>query len=913
MIGGLVLILGGLGTWGIRRVLSGLHTDGITRTISKEFEPVSRINVEPGVLSDFNVLIITTDTTRADHIGCYGNRSINTPNIDQLAKEGILCGQAITPSPSTMPAHSSLMTGLYPYKHGVRANGTFNLEPENLTLAEMLKEQGYRTAGLISAFVLDSQFGIDQGFDYFNDDLTKGMKLATHMFRERPAELTNEPAIEWLRENGNEKFFMWVHYFDPHAAYLPPDPWRQIYADDLYDGEIAYADSQIGVLLKELESLGVRKNTLIIYTSDHGEGLGEHGEQTHSLLIYDATLHVPLVFSAPSHLPSGKILDRQTGLIDVVPTVLSLLGMEVPDEIHGQDLCEHPSREPRPMIIETVATMTLHGWAPLIGVRREDYKHIHAPIPELYDLKKDPRELKNVIDDEDEEILAALKKELFPVLGEDELLAKGIQVELEGIDVDEEVLENLARLGYVASTGHETVSDLDVGELRDPKEMIHQWETLQHGINLRAQGKVRDALPIIKGCVADVAGDIFARNVLSSIYMQMGEYEKAIDLQMDTVKLEPNAEHVWLGIAAANIAMGKIDEAKEAILKAEEVARKSAQPLLMRGRLALRMGDRELARKFYEKAIEEDPGTAGPPAYCSIGHLELPARRLDEAREAFNNALKIDPLNGIAHDGLANVLYIEENFDEAEKRLRLALKFDPNQPRALATLALIMDEKGEADVAMQLCKKALEISPKYPMAHNNIGLLYRKSNQLELAEEHYKLAVEYAPYLGMAHINLAQLYLRQEKSDEAMDEFRKALKANPRSRIALANLAAFNFNNKRVKKAYQLYRRALMVDPDYALVHQQIADIYAIWDKPHQAAHHIRESLRIAPNQPDAPRLRYILPQIEKAAATRPAPTHMMDEVNQDDDNGEMGEGDSGYNESTRLETTPQTSDSVQP
>ena len=189
---------------------------------------------------------------------------------------------------------------------------------------------------------------------------------------------------------------MWVHYFDPHAVYMPPEPFRSRYGDDLYDGEIAYADSQIGVLLSQLEDLDVRDRTLIIYTSDHGEGLGEHGEQTHSLLVYDATLHVPLIFNAPKGLPQGKVIRRQTSLVDVVPTVLDLLGQTVPDELDGVNLCQSPNSGPRPVLIETIATMTTHGWAPLVGVRRDDAKYILAPLAELYDLRSDPRELNNV-------------------------------------------------------------------------------------------------------------------------------------------------------------------------------------------------------------------------------------------------------------------------------------------------------------------------------------------------------------------------------------------------------------------------------------------------------------------------------------------------------------------------------------
>ncbi|MCP5113163.1 MAG: sulfatase-like hydrolase/transferase, partial [bacterium] len=384
-------------------------TQEITREILPELEEANRIEAAPGALAGYNVLVITTDTTRADHIGCYGNLGVKTPVIDQLAKDGILFAEAITPSPSTLPAHTSLLTGLFPHHHGVRANGTFKVAEEVTTLAERFRALGYRTGGFISAYVLDSQFGLDQGFETYHDDLTKGTKHATHMFRERAAELTNEPAIEWLKASQAEPFFMWIHYFDPHAVYLAPEPFRTEYKDNPYNGEIAYADSQIGALLASLEQMGVRDKTLVIYTSDHGEGFGEHGEKTHSLLVHDATVHVPMILNAPQGLPGGKVVRREVSLVDVAPTVLSLLGEPATGEMDGIDLTRPPAPGERGVVIETIASMTLHGWAPLIGIRRSDYKYIQAPRPELYDLEDDPRELEN-IHDESPETVAELRR-----------------------------------------------------------------------------------------------------------------------------------------------------------------------------------------------------------------------------------------------------------------------------------------------------------------------------------------------------------------------------------------------------------------------------------------------------------------------------------------------------------------------
>ena len=858
-----VLLVAGLATLVLNWAPRFRPPEGVTHEILPELEAVARIEAQAGDLRDFNVLLITVDTTRADHVGCYGNRAVATPVVDGLAREGVLCATAVTPSPSTLPAHASLMTGLYPYRHGARANGTFRLEDRITTLAEHLRDAGYRTAAAISAFVLDSRFGLHQGFEVYDDDLTRGMKYSPHMFRERAAELTNEPVTAWLRQNGHERFFLWVHYFDPHAVYLPPEPFRTQYRDTPYDGEIAYADSQIGVLIEQLNGMGISEKTLVIYASDHGEGLGEHGEQTHSLLVYDATLHVPLIFNAPSRLPRGKVIHRQTCLVDVVPTVLALLGEEVPDDLDGVNLCQPPGDEPRPVLIETVATMTLHGWAPLVGVRREDYKYILAPTPELYDLSEDPQELNNLHDDE-QEIVRALSDELIAWLGEDPFLAARQAVDLANLEIDDETLGRLAALGYVATIRGER---RDSAPMHDPKTMVPQWEKLQKGIHLRVQGRLNESLPILEECVAEVAGDIFARGVLASAYFQRGEYDKALEVYRRSAEMQPNDETIHLGIAAVHLARGEFEEAEQAVQEALNIEPQSARAYISRGRIALRRQDEEAALRLFEQAIEMDPGASGPAAYSEIGLVHLRARRLEEARAAFRSALQIDALNGVAHNGLANVLIEEGRLDEATRALQVALRFDPNLPGALSSLASLMSKKGAQDQAIALCTRALEVSPKFPQAHNNIGLIYRRQGQLDLAEKHYNKAIEYGPYLDAPHINLAQLFIRQSKIEEGMRQFELALRVNPYCAIALANLGARHFNEDRVEQAFQFYRRALMINPDYALVHKNIASIYALRDEPQQAAYHLRRSLELDDRQPEAGQMRYTLSLLEQSNA----------------------------------------------
>ncbi len=867
----LVLVISAAGTLGLQRLTRMFSAGDITGQVLPELVPVDHIEASSGALRDFNVVIITTDTTRADHLGCYGNRGIRTPVLDQLAREGILCSQAITPSPSTLPAHSSLMTGLYPYRHGARSNGTFRLGDDVTTLAERLKSEGYRTGAAISAFVLDSRFGLDQGFDSYDDDLTRGLKYSAHMFRERAAELTNESVFKWLRENSQGPFFLWVHYFDPHAVYLPPEPFRTQYADDLYDGEIAYADSQIGALIAQLEELGVRDKTLLVYTADHGEGMGEHGEFTHSLLTYDGTLHVPLIFHAPSGLPRGKVINRQTCLTDVTPTVLSLLGHDVPGDLDGLDLCQPWNRGPRPLLIESIAPMVMHGWAPLVGIRRDDYKYILAPTPELYDLRADPGELRN-LHAELPDTVRELSNRLADFLGHDPYLATRQAVDLSSLKLDSKAAGHLSELGYVA-----TVRDQkQVGPvLRDPKEMIEHWETVQKAINLQAEGKGKEAIPILEASLAEVPGDVFSRSVLAGAYREQGELDRAITNYQICTSYDSNNSNLRLGIAAIHVARNEFEKAEQEIEAALKIEPESAQAYIMRGQIAYYRNRDQEALELYEKAVAMDPGSAGAPGYNQIGFLHLQAGRFDEARDAFRSAVRIDALDGGAHDGLANILNLEGKTDEAIAELRLALHFNPNQPRALATLAALLSQRDDHEQAEKLCRRALEISPKYGMALNNMGLIYRRMEKLDLAEKYYRQAIAAEPHLDAPHVNLAQLFMRQGKADAALDEFRAAIKANPRypSPIALISLGAYHFNQGRYGQALLFYRRALQFDADNSLAHKQIATIYALktFDRPVLAAFHLRRSLELDPDQPGADQMRDMLTLAEQAAASRPS------------------------------------------
>jgi arylsulfatase A-like enzyme len=394
-----------------------------------------------------NLLFVTLDTTRADHIRCYGYKNIKTPNIDHLAKEGCLFEKAFTPVPITFPSHASMLTGLYPPTHGIRNNATYALSESVVTLPELLKERGYKTAAFVSAYVLDRRFGLDQGFDIYDDDLETHVEPKLQQ-KERRAETVTQAAIKWLDGVGEESFFLWVHYFDPHDAWSPPPPYSKDYVQNPYDGEIAYADDWLGKLLNKLEKLKLTENTLIVLAGDHGEGLGDHHEKTHGIFIYDATLRVPLIFSCPRILPKSKRISSLVRLIDITPTILEIMAYKIPEHIQGVSLSPFILGKTKNMKLElyceTFYPKSTHNWSPLKGLRTDTWKYIEAPIKELYELDKDPDEKTNLFDKEKDQAQRMTNRfaKLIQEIRTEETASTTLAM-------DEDTKEKMRSLGYI--------------------------------------------------------------------------------------------------------------------------------------------------------------------------------------------------------------------------------------------------------------------------------------------------------------------------------------------------------------------------------------------------------------------------------------------------------------------------------
>ncbi len=421
----------------------------------------------PGGAPKDNVVLIIIDTIRPDRLGCYGYHAPTSPNIDRFAQECMVFEDAVTCSPLTLPSVSAMLTSTYPVFNNVRYNGIFFLGNSSITLAEILKKEGYKTAAFIGGFPLDSQFGVDQGFDIYDDDFSNSREKRRHGWIghsvedfERTAEEVNQKAIAWLNAVKDERFFLVVHYFDPHLPYAPPSPYREAFTDP-YNGEVAYTDEHVGRLLDTLEKLGLKRNTLIILTGDHGESLGTHNEITHGEFIYDTTVLIPLMLYHHERIPAGRRIDTMVKSIDIMPTILDFL--DIPKSPHTQGRSLLPASggtlEETPILLEA----TLHyyesenlGHEPIMitGLRTREWKLVHATVEkkggfswtaELYDVANEPSELTD-LKNRNQATFAHLLSEMNSLIKTSS--ADGLPKD-NYLQIDEESREKLKALGYL--------------------------------------------------------------------------------------------------------------------------------------------------------------------------------------------------------------------------------------------------------------------------------------------------------------------------------------------------------------------------------------------------------------------------------------------------------------------------------
>ncbi len=567
------------------------------------------------------VILISVDTLRADHLPAYGYRGVETPGLDALQKDSVVFDEALSPVPLTLPAHASLFTGLNPYQHGVRDNVGYRLSPETTTLATFLRQRGYATGGAVSAFVLDHATGIAAGFDAYRDDIEMRASAEAMGQVQRKGAATEELLETWIGEERADKpFFAFLHLYEPHSPYDPPEPFRTRYAGRLYDGEIAAADAVVGRFLGFLKSKRIYDKAIVVFLSDHGEGLGDHGEDEHGIFLYREELRVPLFVKLPGNARAGERVGAPAGLVDVFPTVAALLGEKPPPALAGEPLLPDAPRPgpDRRVYSETLYPRLHFGWSDLASLTDGRYQYIEAPRPELYDVTKDPAEKND---------LAGGLPPAFRSM-RTQLLATERPLKPPGA-ADDETLKKLASLGYLTSRS----PDASARDLPDPKDRIQTLGRLREASRLAA-GREEEAVLLIRGLAAENPRMLEAWELLTRALRRAGRPREAREALEHADRLQPGTPQLLAGLSDLSLESGDLEKARSYALAARAAGAADVAPLL--ARIDLASGDFVRARAEALEAIAERSLDQGP--LVLLAEIEAAAGNLEVALTALRRA-----------------------------------------------------------------------------------------------------------------------------------------------------------------------------------------------------------------------------------------------------------------------------------
>lgn len=651
---------------------------------------------------DGPIVLISIDTLRADRLPAYGYLGTHTPNIAGLIADGVLFENAYSHSPQTLPSHTSMLTGELPFEHGVRDNIGFTVRDGQRTLPQVLREAGYATGGFVSAYVLRKQVGINQGFDHYDDELPPASPDKPLGQIQRAGLDTLAAAITWINATTSPKFFLFFHIYEPHRPYAPPP---HIKTANAYDGEVEYSDEIIGRLLDHLRAKDLYDNATIVLLSDHGEGLGDHGEDDHGIFVYRATTHVPLVIKLPAAERAGARVAAPVQHVDLMPTLMTLSAAGDDTSRHGRSLLPVLRRtgqlEAAPIYSESLSPRYHFGWSELYALSDDRYRFIRAPKDELYDLGLDPKELTSIAADR-EQVRTAMRRALDTIVAGAKMSAPSA--------VSPEDRQKLAALGYIGTqTGAslETASD----KLPDPKDRVDVLKKYKRATELAGARQFSDAIALYREILRDEPGMTDVWLQLADIYNRLGLTAQAVDAFKEVVKRNQKDPAGLTGAASGLLRLGRLDEAKAHAELATEVAPAISHELL--ARIAVQRGDAEVARREAKLAQEADP-TLPLPAFVegallhSQGQYAAAVPHLMQAREALKTrTVQMPDVNFYLGDSLARL----ERYGEAMPFFQAEIAQFPAHIRARAGMAMLYRATGQPKQSEQAIDDLLKNVP----------------------------------------------------------------------------------------------------------------------------------------------------------------------------------------------------------
>ncbi|MFB0565786.1 MAG: sulfatase-like hydrolase/transferase [Candidatus Aminicenantaceae bacterium] len=660
----------------------------------------------------YNVALITIDTLRPDRLSCYGSGYIKTPHVDSLAERGIVFTKAFAHNPTTLPSHVNILLGTTPLYHGVHDNSHFIVSEEFLTLAEHLKNHGYSTGAFVGAFPLDSRFGLTQGFDVYDDNYNYGNKTSQEFsYVERKADVVIDKALDWLEGQGSP-WFIWIHCFDPHQRYDPPEPFRSQYKGQPYNGEVAYVDYALGKLFDYLEKNKLMDETLIIFTGDHGESLGQHGETTHGYFAYNSTLWIPLIISFPGLKP-GRI-KQEVCHADIFPTACDILGIEKLPFFQGVSLLpavEGKRLSKRAIYFESLYPYYSRGWAPLKGFIEGNLKFIESPIPELYDLGNDFGELENLAP---QVKLSKYRKKLKELIEKESYAGETSRKK----EIDRDALEKLRSLGYVSST---QIRKKEIFTQKDDlKTLLPYQGKLMKAMGAYHNGRIKEAIELLREIIAERKDFDLAYSYLATLYKEEGKMKDALDIIKEGLENNPANSRIISTYGILLIEVGQYDAAIEILKNGLKYIDYDPELWNYLGVAYWNKGDFQNALGAYKKALSLDKNY--PVVFNNLGTLYLSQSLKSKKTSDLQNAVK--------------------NFKKA-------IELDPNYASAYNGLGSAYAKTGDMNAAIFCWEKAVELKPDFAFPIYNLGLSYlAKGNKAKALEYFDRYKEVYYSYLS---------------------------------------------------------------------------------------------------------------------------------------------------------------------
>ena len=702
----------------MRRTLSGLLCAGATVPLLLAAAGCRRDPAPPAAAR--HLVLVTIDTLRADRLGCYGSRDVATPNLDRLAREGALAAEATVHVPLTRPSHASLLTGRLPAEHGLRDNVTPPLAASVPTMAEILRKAGFATGAFVSAVVLSAQSGLGRGFETYDDRLEAGADDARFLNSiQRRGDVTTAAAVSWLEGQRDKRLFAWLHLYDPHDPYEPPEPYASRYVGRPYDGEVAWSDELVGRLDQALERLGLRDDTLLVVTSDHGEGLGEHGESVHGFFVYQSTLRVPLLVRGPGVAAGGRVA-ATVGTVDLMPTALDMLGVAAPPEarMSGRSLAGALRGGPPPAeaaaYAESLLPLLHYGWSDLRMLREGRWKYIQAPRPELYDLAHDPVEERNLAEEQPARA-AALRSALAGRLAHE----KEAAVSPDAAAIPPDLLEKLGALGYLGAAAPPPGASTGA----DPKDKIAEFKVLNR---LVREGLLRLRERDYAGSAARLQElrrrgvDSFeVRYYLARALVGLRRHRDAATHFAAAAERLPGYAAAHLGLADARIAVGDLRGALAALQRGRQASPRDPR-LPEREAQVWRKLERPVeAVSAHEAAIALAPEDA--LLRVQLGEAQRDAGRLDEAAASLRAAVALDPKVASYWNALGMVQGARGDFAAAEAAFREAVARDAADASYQYNLGLALLRQDKRADAARAFRRALALDPRFAPARERLA------------------------------------------------------------------------------------------------------------------------------------------------------------------------------------------------